>query len=60
LINKLSGSYPFIAAIVIYILRLGFAAYFRYYQPGVLKEQFYTLISSIVTIIGVFIGYLCK
>ncbi len=37
LINKLSGSYAFIAAIVIYIARLAIAGYFRYYQPGVLK-----------------------
>ena len=60
LINKLTGSSAFIAAIIIYIIRLGIAAYFKYYQPGVLKEQFYTLISSLVAIIGVFIGYLCK
>ena len=37
LINKLTGNYAFIAAIIIYILRLIVAVYFKYYQPGVLK-----------------------
>ena len=37
LINKLTSSYPFIAAIIIYLVRIFIAAYFKYYQPGVLK-----------------------
>lgn len=37
LINKLELNVPFIAAIVIYLLRIFIAAYFQYYRPGVLK-----------------------
>lgn len=37
LINKLEQNVPFIAAIVIYLLRIFIAAYFQYYRPGVLK-----------------------
>ena len=36
------------------------ASYFKYYESGVLKEQYYTLVSSLVTIIGLYIAYLCK
>lgn len=51
---------PFIAAIAIYLLRIFLASYFRYYQPEVLKQQYYTLIMSLVTIVGLFIAYLCR
>lgn len=37
LINKLGQNIPFIAAIIIYLLRIFIALYFKYYRPGVLK-----------------------
>jgi hypothetical protein len=60
LINKTSGHIPFIAAISIYTLRLIVLKYFTYYLAGVLKEQYFTLFSSLITIAGLYISFLCK